>query len=236
MEVDIAGKLVKITGDRVSEAVGSSIFQQWKNSISSRFVINSVHIQSVDTVPDGDKSRVLFIKLSADVSDKDGNFIPGIVFLRGGAVTMLVVLVCEGREYVVVTKQSRLATGEFELFEAPAGMIDGDGNFSGVAAKEIHEELDLVIRAEDLVDLTPEFPTAPGVYTSPGVSDEFLRLFLYKTEVDVGFMRSMIGKQTGLAEEGEYISLMVFPIEGVHLAVPDAKLLSLLCLYDRSQA
>jgi hypothetical protein len=37
---------------------------------------------------------------------------------------------------------------------SPAGMLDGSGNFRGVAAEEIQEECHIVISENELVDLT----------------------------------------------------------------------------------
>ena len=47
----------------------------------------------------------------------------------------------------------RMAEGA-QLVELPAGMIDGDSNFAGVAAKEIEEELGMVIKQTELTCLT----------------------------------------------------------------------------------
>ena len=40
------------------------------------------------------------------------------------------------------------------LPEVPAGMLDGSGNFRGVAAEEIEEECDIVISEDELIDMT----------------------------------------------------------------------------------
>lgn len=81
--------------------------------------------------------RVGFIKFKADISAKGGGFIPGIVFMRGGAVTILVILRCKGEEFGIITLQPRVPAGKFSFPELPAGMLDGSGNFSGVAVSEL---------------------------------------------------------------------------------------------------
>lgn len=56
--------------------------------------------------------------------------------------------------YVLLTVQPRIPTGSLGFVELPAGMIDGDSNFAGVAAKEIEEELGMVIKQTELTCLT----------------------------------------------------------------------------------
>lgn len=56
--------------------------------------------------------------------------------------------------YVLLTVQPRIPTGSLGFVELPAGMIDGDSNFAGVAAREMDEELGLVINQAELTCLT----------------------------------------------------------------------------------
>ena len=51
------------------------------------YVLRKVDIQSADFFKGG---RLGFLKLKADVSNRDGESLPGSVFLRGGSVGMLV--------------------------------------------------------------------------------------------------------------------------------------------------
>ena len=76
----------------------------------------------------------------------DGVRVPGVVFLRGGAVAILVLLKCDGKTYVLLCRQPRAPVGRSDFPEIPAGMLDGDGKFAGVAAKEMEEETGLVIK------------------------------------------------------------------------------------------
>ncbi|XP_025606570.1 nudix hydrolase 14, chloroplastic-like isoform X1 [Arachis hypogaea] len=47
--------------------------------------------------------------------------VPGIVFARGPAVTMLILLESDGETYAVLTEQARVPTGRI-ILELPAGM------------------------------------------------------------------------------------------------------------------
>ena len=82
--------------------------------------------------------RVGFIKFNAD-AEVNGKWCPGIVFMRGASVAILVILRCGGEEWVVLTKQPRMPIGMSSFPEIPAGMIDNSGTF-GAAAKEMKED------------------------------------------------------------------------------------------------
>lgn len=95
---------VKLSHDLSKDQLLSFIpFKTWtstlKNSLvqqdhkhhpfhASPYRLRSIDIQSVDYFGGG--SRLGFIKLTANVSNDDGEKLPGSVFLRGGSVAMLV--------------------------------------------------------------------------------------------------------------------------------------------------
>lgn len=75
-------------------------------------------------------------------------------------------------KYLLLTKQFRVPVGKW-LEETPAGMIDEEGHFVGVAAKELKEETGLLIEEKDLLKLGSFYP-------SPGGSDEEILTFVTK--------------------------------------------------------
>jgi 8-oxo-dGTP pyrophosphatase MutT (NUDIX family) len=106
------------------------------------------------------------VKLTAAVSNAQGETLPGAVFLRGPSVAMLVMLIPDDidpnssekdnddERYVVMTVQPRIAAGSLEFVELPAGMVDEAGDFVGQAAREIREELGVEIPGSELVCLS----------------------------------------------------------------------------------
>lgn len=63
------------------------------NTRHDHYQIKSIEIQSVDLFGKEPKQKIGFVKFSVSVTDKESNeHVPGIVFMRGGAVGMLVVL------------------------------------------------------------------------------------------------------------------------------------------------
>ncbi len=145
--------------------------------------------------------------------------LPGIAFLRGGSVAMLVVLRCEGRKYVLLVKQPRVAVGRSALVELPAGMLDGDGNFAGVAAKEMREEAHIDFKPSEMVCMS-EF-THHKQFPSPGGCDEFIEYFYASAAVTPAFLRAIDGRATGV--EDERIRLSYVPYEDLWCATGDAK-------------
>jgi len=208
-------------------------FQEWLARLNhgTRFILRGIHIQTIDMFG----PRVGFVKFRLDVVNEQGKFVPGIVFMRGGAVAILVILHCEGRDYTLLTVQPRVPLGDFECVELPAGMIDGMGHFAGVAAKEMKEETGLDMNPEELIDLTQLAwsDKFPGILPSPGGCDEFLRLYLYRRTITRSELDSFEGKATGELEEGEMIKLKVLPLEQLWLSTADAKALTALLLYNK---
>ncbi|TYJ19652.1 hypothetical protein E1A91_A09G206100v1 [Gossypium mustelinum] len=133
-------------------AIESSLFRQWLKNLecdngilaNGNMTLTQVLIQGVDMFG----KRIGFLKFKADIIDKGtGKKVPGIVFARGPAVTVLILLESEGTTYAVLTEQVRVPTGRVVL-ELPAGMLDDDkGDFVGTAVREggCDEELGLFL-------------------------------------------------------------------------------------------
>ncbi|KAK9721869.1 hypothetical protein K7432_003098 [Basidiobolus ranarum] len=199
--------------------------------------VSSVEIQDVDYF----KDRLGFVKMKVNVKLKaTGKNIPGIVLLRGGSVSVLLILRAKQsdsskpKEYVVLTVQPRIPVGSLSFTELPAGMLDDSGEFSGVASKELEEETGLTINEKELIDLielTYDSPDIQGAYTSPGVCDEFIRLFLCVKDIDQAKLDELHGKLTGLRDQGENISLKLVELDKLWHATADVKALSSLMLY-----
>lgn len=174
-------------------------------------------------------SRVGFLKIKADAEDnQSGNFIPGICFLRGSSVAILVIIeCCETKEqFVVLVRQARVPVGEYRCTELPAGMLDGNGNFTGTAAKEIKEELGMDIGATELKLLNKD------VSPSPGGCDEKMTVYYVKKTVSKDEIQKLDGKQTGVEAEGENIRVVVVPMKEIKRYFTDGKVLMAFALYS----
>lgn len=224
-----------VTTAQVNALMESSKFCEWFEALKLKceeegWTAKRITVQSIDMFG----KKVGFAKLKVDIVDRDGVRLPGIVFMRGASVAILVILVCieENSEYVLLTVQPRIAVPEERFLEIPAGMMDDEGSFTGVAAKELEEETGIRIwyADEDLFDLDPEH-SSRGYYPSPGGCDEQIKLFLYKKHVTLRELKEMQGRLTGVLAEGERITLRVEAIDSVLRHTKDMKTLAALCLY-----
>ncbi|XP_017231967.1 nudix hydrolase 14, chloroplastic isoform X2 [Daucus carota subsp. sativus] len=196
--------------------------------------LKQVLIQGVDMFG----KRVGFLKFKADIVDKEtGSKVPGIVFARGPAVAVLILLDSEGKTYAVLTEQVRVPVGKL-ILELPAGMLDDDnGDVVGTAVREVEEETGIQLNLEDMVDLTAFLDPSTGcaVFPSPGGCDEEISLFLYRGNVSKETITQLQGKETGLREHGELIKVHVIPYEKLWRSTADAKALMAIALYEMSK-
>lgn len=162
--------------------------------------------------------------------------LPGICFLRGNAVSILVALFCEdGNVYSLLTDQPRVPLGMASLLELPAGMLDDETeSVTGIAVKEMAEECGIVVtRSIDFVDLTNMAFCGTAVATgrlpiaalapSAGGCDEMIRYLYLEKKVTVAELAAMQGRLQGLRDHGEYISLAVVPMDEVWKISGDSK-------------
>ncbi|KAJ5072837.1 nudix hydrolase 14 [Anaeramoeba ignava] len=235
MSLTIKEKEIKVTsepGIDLEVALKSDLILNWAKEIGkTELVVHGVHIQSVDMFG----KRVGFMKFKADIKNKEGKFVPGIVFARGGAVSILVILKSGNERYSLFTVQPRVPIGSDGFMEIPAGMLDGSGKFSGVAAKEMEEETGIVIQEKNLIDLTEKAygNKYKGMFPSVGGCDEFLRLFAYEVEMPKEKILELNNKCTGLIDEGETITLKIVPFDEMWKLTSDSKTLCSLFLYEK---
>ena len=256
--------LVRLTNDLTKDQLLSfPAFKTWSQTLrhslslqskashefhKAPYKLRSIDIQSVDWFGSGDKKRLGFVKLQVEITNDEGAYLPGAVFMRGGSVAMLLVLqpddILENEEmdkHVLLTVQPRIAAGALSFSEIPAGMLDDSGSFAGGAAKEIEEETGLTVKAEELLDMTAlamegektEEELQKGVYTTPGGCDEFIPIFLYQKRIPRSELQEFQGKLTGLRDEGEKITLKVAKLEDLwQEGARDAKTLAAWALYQ----
>ncbi|ORZ23424.1 hypothetical protein BCR42DRAFT_458759 [Absidia repens] len=245
--ITVGQQKVPVVSDQVNqETLGKVLafgpFQEWARTLDreqhdrkEEMVITDIQVQNVDLFG---TNKIGFVKFKANIKFKaTGKSAPGIVFLRGGAVSMLILLQSDDPSHddkIILTLQPRVPVPNYNFPELPAGMLDSSGDFAGTASKEIHEETGLTIHESELIDLT-ELAYGDqwrGVYPSAGGSDEFLRLFLCRKKMKQQDINNLEGKLTGLRQDGENITLKLVSFKDAWKHSPDAKLLCSLALYD----
>ncbi|VAI69386.1 unnamed protein product [Triticum turgidum subsp. durum] len=225
------------------KALDSALFRRWLENLQAergllahgKLSLRQILIQGVDMFG----QRVGFLKFKADIVDEETQSkIPGIVFARGPAVAVLILLESKGQIYAVLTEQARVPIGKF-ILELPAGMLDDEnGDFVGTAVREVEEETGIKLNLGDMVDLTALLdPATTGcrMLPSPGGCDEEIGLFLYRGHVDEETISALQGKETGLRDHGELIKLRVVPYDQLWRSTSDAKALSAIALYEMAK-
>jgi ADP-sugar diphosphatase len=201
-------------------------FKTWISNVDPSININKIVIQSVDMFG----PRIGFMKYQV-FGNVNGIPLPGVVFSRGNSVAVLPVLKLKDTplRYVICTEQYRMPAGK-KMIEIPAGMMDNDDNFVGVAAKEMTEETGIIMNKTDLVELTSDL-----VFPSIGACDEGMKIMYYTKEVTAEYLEKLNGKLTGSVEENEVIQLKLIPYEDLY-NISDMKALSAMLLLERKQS
>ena len=202
--ISISGSTPMIDG-QIPIILKSPKFKNWFAKIDHIALdLQSITITDVDwfCAPTAIAPEKLgFLKLTAKVFDrKTGKPVPGISFIRGDAVAVLIRVIVESTAYFVMCRQLRFPVGGYTL-EAPAGMMDASADISGVMMKEIAEETGLVVpNAAELIDLGRFIPSAGGC-------DESIRLFAWNTEISREKYEEITQKIHGAEAENESIQL-----------------------------
>jgi ADP-sugar diphosphatase len=121
--VIINGLTVPVTSENgvdLSRAIECTPFKDWCATMEPPLKVHSVTVTDIDYFG----SRVGFLKFKADV-ESQGVRVPGIVFARGGAVAILVIVRCEGEKFALCCRQARVPAGKASFCEIPAGDFAG---------------------------------------------------------------------------------------------------------------
>ena len=233
---------VPVTGFLLKQALASTLFQRWTESLKPSLQVKGIEIQSVDIIQREGKEHVLFIKHKARFVGPDGKEFPNIVFLRGDAVGILIVLEDENRQHhVVLIKSAMLALGDPYYVQIPAGMTDCEDNIRAVAIREGKEETSIdfedggeLINLCNLLSLPGANRGLLGLSASPGACDEKIHLFVYRKKVSNEFIANLQGLVTGLPGENERLKLEVVPFEKLPLVTYDMKTMAAYLMYAQA--
>jgi ADP-sugar diphosphatase len=241
--VSVLGQTITVRPDTSMAPIADSKFRMifemkafvdWLNGFERTFFkycsFSTIFIQNIDFWA----GRVGFLKFKTDLAyKKDGTNLSSIVFMRGPAVAILMILECDGKYYALTTLQPRAPIGKYAYCEIPAGMIDDSSDFLGVAAKEIKEETSIQVNTKDLIDmLQVNGYSGNGLYPSVGGCDEFLKFYLFTAQVSRSGLNQLNVKLTGAIKEGEKIRLKIVPLDRLLHESPDMKTFTALYLYS----
>jgi 8-oxo-dGTP pyrophosphatase MutT (NUDIX family) len=177
--------------------------------------------------PDPNKLGFLYMELLA-TDKRNGKPVPGVVFLRGDAVAIYLRVVIGCEKFVVLTRQLRAPVGD--LFEEiPAGMMDDQNCFAGVAMKEIYEETGLI--APNIHAL---IPLGEPIVPSAGGCDERIQLFFWEMKITSELADKMKVKIYGAKDENESIKLVFVPVDEYEAKLMEMGDVKAICAHQRA--
>ncbi len=199
-------------------------FVRYIERITSNFTVGMVHVTGVDWFG----KRPGFIHVTSELTDANGDKIPGCATLRGDGVGIVVLLNTPVQSYTVLVEQPRGPVGE-TIFEIPAGTLDKSQDPLVIAIAEIQEEVSpLLVATADQLELLYEG------YASPGGSDELISIVLAQFDVTEQFVIDLNGSLTGAASEDEHIRVFVMNlVEAMHKCRDLKSMLGLQMAMDR---
>ncbi|MFD2573499.1 NUDIX hydrolase [Spirosoma soli] len=200
--------------EKLSEATK---YQTWRNHLEqNKIKLNDVQELYVHRAnKDG---NVLYALLNIDADTPEGTKLNPIGFIKGDAVSILVILIAEETDdkYVLLVKQRRICDGSY-TYEHPAGMIDEeDDSPVEVAARELGEETKLEVKPGDLKPLFNK-----PLFSATATSDEALHFFYLERRMPLADIQQFEGQSTGAEGENEHTQLHVVTLPEAHRLVPN---------------
>ncbi|MBC3787493.1 NUDIX hydrolase [Spirosoma utsteinense] len=190
-------------------------YRAWRRALAN----NQITVSQVEPlyVHQADKDgSMLYALLKLDADTAEGTKLNPICFLKGDAVSMLVILIAEetNEKYVLLVRQRRVCDGSI-THEHPAGMIDEDDPSPiEVAARELGEEAQLTV---DPSELKPLFDKP--LFSATSTTDEALHFFYLERRMPLADIQAMNDTSTGEEEENEHTQLQIVTIPEAHKLV-----------------
>lgn len=185
----------------------------WRQQLQA----NHVEIQAIQEIYTrrGKEGNVLHSLVQLDAHDSDGGQLAPLCFIKGHAVSILVVLIDEdtAEKFVLLVRQRRVCNGSL-TYEHPAGMIEEGEDPLEVAVRELNEETSLEASAEEVIQLGSK-----PWFSATSTSDEALFFFYFEHRMPGPAIRALHGKQMGEAAENEHTQLHVATFPEAHQLV-----------------
>ncbi|XLR33297.1 hypothetical protein HN51_042570 [Arachis hypogaea] len=193
-------------------AIDSSLFKQWLHNLQSEIgiladgtlALRQVLIQGVDMFG----KRIGFLKFKADIYKP----VPGIVFARGPAVTVLILLESDGETYAVLTEQARVPTEElFWNCLLECWMMT---RVISLALQFVEEETGIKFKLEDMVDLTAFLDSSTGCRFFPSPTVDYKRPTYEKVEN----LQALLPRECNICQMqiGEMLNFMDSKCSSIH--------------------
>ena len=201
-------------------------FKIWKANLQT----NGLKINNIEEIYTRHRynGEALFSLLMLDAETPEGDKIPPICFLKGEVVCICIVLIDKDtkEKYLLLVKQRRIAEGGY-TYEHPAGMVDGTQSPLEIAVMEVKEETGIVVKKDDLINLSPN----KRLFPSTGTSDEAMYFYCCEITLSKDQIASYENKEMGTEYEFERITTHVYSFLEGHKLINNSNGLLLNYLY-----
>jgi len=236
-DVDITSSNPSLTKENIIKALESMKFQNWLKTVDlSSFTLKAIQFRDIYMFGPNVgfvcfNNTIYETKRAVGLGPTDKlPTIPGYVFLRGDAISVLVIVVEKEtkKKYLLLTEQYRPPLGR-KTVECCAGMMDDSLNFKGQAATELEEEAGIKIPPESLKELVTYSPSGGGC-------DEKIKCFYTELEKTQAEMKEIESKIFGLQDHGEFINIKLVEFDVAKIIasnkVQDSKLIVSIFAYQ----
>lgn len=228
----VVTRSVLVSEDVARAVMSSSKFTAWLARVDPRLGLTRVHLNNV--VMFG-KKHVGFVDLDMHmVRDGKSTAYPKSLYLAGGVVVVLLIITCEGKDYVIFTRQERPAVGLFSMLGLPAGRLDESEDPLAAAVREIAEETGIAVLPERFHNMTALMhgSSCPGSFSSCGLTDEYTVFFAARHTMSHEELLACIQMRHGVAAEGEHIAIELFSFEEAATQQVGTEVLAAFFLYN----
>jgi len=201
------------TPEQVRDA---SVFRKWLERLRQNAPgvrLERVYVEQIFRW--GGTNEIRMLMLSVEAYDQNGKQLDRPVFLRGDTVCVVPTLYCNGQRYGVLISQLRVAGAQDDVLDWASGMIDhGDIEPKSAALRELLEETGTTdnVQWKPVVNLGEAFTgSAEPFGVSEGGTDEGAYVFWAEADVEPTVLDALQGAQTGVAEEGEELKVVIAP-------------------------
>lgn len=232
---------VKITTDRSSvrpsfETIcNAPKFLKWLDRFPlDKFDLKSILLTDVEFVGRfPTPNSVGLLKFNCDVYTKLGDPVDGSVVLRGNSGAVLIIVTDEdGKEYVILSQQPRVATGGYkeELITGTYEYINGNILLSDVMKKQLLDDLNIKVDNGGI-----EKKRLLGGYTLSGeFCDEMVHLAVWTATVNSDYTKTILYNQ-GADNESQMRAYLTSEFDKELSRIADAKTALAWLLHKNSQ-
>ncbi|GAB3279522.1 hypothetical protein GCM10027347_54300 [Larkinella harenae] len=188
-------------------------FKAWQHALQAQEV-QLREVQEIYTRR-GKEGNVLHALVKIDTQAPDGGQLAPLCFIKGHAISIVVVLIDEksGDKFVLLVRQRRVCNGS-RTYEHPAGMVEDDEEPLAVAVRELEEETGLQATPDEIIPLGSK-----PWFSATSTSDEALFFFYCERSMPGSAIQALHGKQMGKASENEQTELHIATFPEAHQVV-----------------